>query len=65
LKYQPTGNGNVQAALQIVSNDSAGARVIRLNGTGVAASGSLWPIIAVLLGVAVIAGGAVAYEELK
>jgi hypothetical protein len=65
LKYQPTGNGNVQAALQIVSNDSAGARVIRLNGSGVAASGSLWPIIAVLIGVAVIAGGAVAYEELK
>lgn len=65
LKYQPTSNGLAKAAFQIVSDDPSGARVVQATGTGIAVSGSLWPIILILLGVAAVAGGIVAYEELK
>ncbi len=66
LKYQPSENGNVQAVFEVVVSDDARlSRKIQANGTGIAVSGSLWPIVLVLLGVAAVAGGVVAYEELK
>ncbi len=65
LKYHPTGNGDAKATFQIVSDDPHSPRSVVVTGTGAAVSGSLWPIILVLLGVAAVAGGVIAYEELK
>ncbi len=65
LKYHPTGNGDVNATFQIASNDPHSPRSLMVTGTGAAVSGSLWPILLILLGVAAVAGGVIAYEELK
>jgi photosystem II stability/assembly factor-like uncharacterized protein len=65
ISYQPSGNGPATATFQIVSDDPQNPLNFTVGGTGAAVSGSLWPIVLLALGAALLIGGVIGYEELK
>jgi hypothetical protein len=70
ISYTPSSNGLASATFQIASadpgKDPLTPSTLKVQGTGTAVSGSLWPLILVAIGVAAaVAGGVIAYEKFK
>lgn len=65
ISYTPTSNGQASATFQIASNDPLSPSTLKVQGTGNAVSGALWPYILLAIGLAAVVGGVIAYEEFK